>query len=110
MKSENKRMTYMCSYNKEEWSCEIKDVNYTKQITGFTVSGRGSSYRVYLVELGRKRWLDIPVLGLSSELSGLDDVFWNSEKLASSLNSIIDGLTIAKGLKMIQEIILFKEE
>ena len=58
-------------------------------------------YRVYLIEFGKTRWLDIPEMGISSELSCLDDIFWNSEKLAEHTSSIIDGLTIANGLKII---------
>ena len=40
-------------------------------------------------------------MGISSELSYLDDTFWNSEQIGHQLNSIIDGLTIANGLKLI---------
>ena len=52
-------------------------------------------------EFGKTRWLDIPEMGISSELSCPDDIFWNSEKLAEHTSSIIDGLTIANGLKII---------
>ena len=86
MKSDKKELIYECSYKNMRWKCRIKDIEQTKQITGFTVSGKGSLYRVYLIEFGKTRWLDI---------------FWNSEKLAEHTSSIIDGLTIANGLKII---------
>ena len=44
-------------------------------------------------------------MGISSELSHPDDIFWNSEKLAEHTNSIIDGLTTANGLKMINKLL-----
>ena len=101
MKSDKKELIYECSYKNMRWKCRIKDIEQTKQITGFTVSGKGSLYRVYLIEFGKTRWLDSPGRGISSELSCPDDIFWNSEKLAEHTSSIIDGLTIANGLKII---------
>ena len=108
MKLDKKELIYECSYKNMRWGCRIKDIEHTKQITGFTVSGKGSLYHVYLIEFNQTRWLDIPEIGISSELSHPDDIFWNSEKLAEHTNSIIDGLTIANGLKMINK--LLKEE
>ena len=64
-------------------------------------NGRESRYQVYLVKLNGKQWIGIPEMGISSELSYLDDTFWNSEQIGHQLNSIIDGLTIANGLKLI---------
>ena len=46
------------------WDCRIKDIEHTKQITGFTVSGKGSLYHVYLIEFNQTRWLDIPEIGM----------------------------------------------
>ena len=105
MKLDKKELIYECRYKNMRWDCRIKDIEHTKQITGFTVSGKGSLYRVYLIEFNQTRWLDIPEIGISSELSHPDDIFWNSEKLAEHTNSIIDGLTIANGLKMINKLL-----
>lgn len=92
---------YLCHYKNKYWHCKIENIERSEQITGFTVSGRGSSYHVYLIEFQKRRWLDIPVMGISSKLSDPDDIFWNSEKLTEKLNSIIDGITIANGIKML---------
>src|SRR5699024_6172775 len=105
MKLDKKELIYECSYKNMRWGCRIKDIEHTKQITGFTVSGKGSLYHVYLIEFNQTRWLDIPEIGISSELSHPDDIFWNSEKLAEHTNSIIYVLTIANGLKMINKLL-----
>ena len=97
----DKKITYICNYKNTSWQCVLKDISIDDRITGFTVSARGSRYRVYVINFDMKRWLDIPGIGVSSELSSLDDIFWNSEKIACYMNSIIDGLTIAKGLSII---------
>ena len=55
MKSDKKELIYECSYKNMRWKCRIKDIEQTKQITGFTVSGKGSLYRVYLIEFGKTR-------------------------------------------------------
>ena len=88
MKLDKKELIYECSYKNMRWDCRIKDIEHTKQITGFTVSGKGSLYHVYLIEFNQTRWLDIPEIGISSDT-----------------NSIIDGLTIANGLKMINKLL-----
>lgn len=79
MKSDKEEPAYECSCKNMRWNCKIKDIEHTKQITGFTVSGKGS---ICLIEFSKTRWLDIPETGISSELSCLDDIFWNSEKPA----------------------------
>ena len=42
MKLDKKELIYECSYKNMRWDCRIKDIEHTKQITGFTVSGKGS--------------------------------------------------------------------
>ena len=76
-------IVYECTYENRSWECIL------------------SRYQVYLVKLNGKQWIGIPEMGISSELSYLDDTFWNSEQIGHQLNSIIDGLTIANGLKLI---------
>ena len=70
MKSDKKELIYECSYKNMRWKCRIKDIEQTKQITGFTVSGKGSLYRVYLIEFGKTRWLDIPEMGIWQKCLG----------------------------------------
>ena len=38
MKLDKKELIYECRYKNMRWNCMIKDIEHTKQITGFTVS------------------------------------------------------------------------
>lgn len=42
MKLDKKELIYECRYKNMRWNCMIKDIEHTNQITGFTVSGKGS--------------------------------------------------------------------
>lgn len=64
----DKKITYICNYKNTSWQCVLKDISIDDRITGFTVSARGSRYRVYVINFDMKRWLDIPGIGVSSEL------------------------------------------
>ena len=64
---------------------------------------RKSRYDIYLIQLGQERWIGIPEINVSSPLSTLDDIFWNSERIGNIMHSIIDGVMIAEGLKLIYE-------
>lgn len=55
MKLDKKELIYECRYKNMRWNCMIKDIEHTNQITGFTVSGKGSLYRVYLIEFSKTR-------------------------------------------------------
>lgn len=94
-------IVYECTYGNRSWECILSHIIKGKEVVGFTVTGRESRYQVYLVKLNGKQWIGIPEMGISSELSYLDDTFWNSEQIGHQLNSIIDGLTIANGVKLI---------
>lgn len=97
------QINYKSTYNEEIWTCTIKDVVYNTYMMAFTLTARESRYRCYLVSNEEKNWIAIPEMEISSELSYLDDVFWNSEQLGRILNSIIDGTSIAMGLKEIKK-------
>lgn len=99
MKLDNSRWEYFAQYKETRWCCKIKNIEKSENIISFTVEGRGSSYRVFLIKFKETMWMDIPVMNISSELSSLDDIFWNSDKIGELLNSIIDGITIAKGIE-----------
>lgn len=99
MKLDNSRWEYFAEYEDTRWCCKIKNIEKIENIISFAVEGRGSSYRIFLIKFKELIWLDIPVMNISSELSRLDDIFWNSDKIGELLNSIIDGITIATGIE-----------
>lgn len=103
MKSDSRIIIYNCRYKNQVWRCEIKDIKKSDKITAFSIRGRSSYYKIYLVDSGEERWIGIPEINKSSPLSSLEDTFWNSEKIGDIMNSIIDGITIAEGLKIINK-------
>ena len=102
MKSD-KTIRYNCRYKKQVWKCEIRNIKKINEITSFSISGRKRRYDIYLIQLGQERWIGIPEINVSSPLSTLDDIFWNSERIGNIMHSIIDGVMIAEGLKLIYE-------
>ena len=100
MKSD-KTVRYSCRHKKQVWECMIKDIAKNHEITSFTICGRSSEYRVHLIQLNSSSWIDIPEISVSSQLSSLQDVFWNSEEIGYAMNSIADGIMIAEALKII---------
>lgn len=97
----NKELEYNCQYKGQNWQCKAKNIVTEGNILRCIVSGRGSQYEVYLVRFEGRYWLGIPSIGRSSELSRLDDIIWNSERITEMTKSIIDGLTLAYGIKTI---------
>lgn len=100
----DKTIRYSCNYKKQTWECKMKNISKNHEITSFTICGRSSEYKVHLIQLNKRSWIDIPEIGISSQLSSLQDVFWNSEKIGYVMNSIIDGIMIAEALKIISEL------
>lgn len=103
MKSDSRIIIYNCRYKNQIWRCEIKDIKKSDEITAFSIRGRSSYYKIYLVDSGKERWIGIPDINIASPLSSLEDTYWNSEKIGDIMNSIIDGITIAEGLKIINK-------
>ena len=95
------KILYTAEYKKEKWICEINTIKQKNNIITYTVNGRGSKYEIYLMNFENKMWIDIPIMKISSELSTLDDTFWNSEQIGIALKSYIDGITIANSLKIV---------
>lgn len=93
-------------------------LNYLKDVRGIGLfTGRSGTGKSFIMKKfsetlnpGLYKVIYMPMSTLSTiefyrELSHPDDIFWNSEKLAEHTNSIIDGLTIANGLKMINKLL-----
>lgn len=58
---------------------------------------------MYIGKADELLWVCFPHQNLSSTLSSPDDVFWNTEKLAEVFDSIIDGVTVAQGIKLLNK-------
>lgn len=99
----NMPIKYSCNYKNQEWAGTIKEIRNYGSYAGCVISGRGSSINAYIGKADEILWICFPNHNLSSTLSKPDDIFWNSEKLGEMFNSIIDGITIAQGIKQLND-------
>lgn len=94
-------MNYECSYRNQKWTGTVKKINDYGSYTGCVIEGRGSSIEMYIGKADERLWACFIHQNLSTSLSSPDDVFWNTEMLTDVFNSIIDGITVAQGIKLL---------
>lgn len=84
------------------WKGRVKNLIREGSILEADVEGKGSAMHVIIGTYQYGRYLCIPGWGIGSELSGLDDSFWNREQLERHL-STADAITLTEALRTISQ-------
>lgn len=101
-------MRIYCSYDspsskrKETWECHINYVQNFGSCCEIQLSSLSSIF-LTVCKSSRGYLACMPDFGAGCYLASFDDVFWNTEKLSITLNSMVDGITIANALKHLSE-------
>ena len=96
---------YHCSTDEsktESWQGEIHLLKNSDPYE-MTITARHSSFHVICGSYDYGNFLCIPSLGIGSELAGLNDTFWNLERLTVNHPNFseVDAISIIYGLKAI---------
>lgn len=94
-------MKYMCKKQTgktvSEWSGEIRLIAINDGTYEVEITGRGTYFHVIAGRHQYGTFLCIPNHDVGCELSGYEDIFWNSERLSKQLKKV-DALTVSYGL------------
>lgn len=89
--------TLVCGKHREEWKGEMRLVKSAGSFCEAEITGRGTYFHVIVGQHLYGHYICIPNRDVGSELSGLGDLFWNTERL-SGLMGKADAVTVANGL------------
>lgn len=99
-------MEYNCTLTRGKrtyrWVSTIRVMKSNDPSYEVEITGRGSYFHAIIGSRAYGNYICIPNYSVGSELSYLDDVFWNRERL-SGLMSPVDAATIANGLSHLKE-------
>lgn len=100
-------MQYVCTLKNKgrtiHWISSISLFRHDGDVYEAEISGRDSCFRVIVGIYANGFYICIPCMGLGSELSVPEDVFWNYERLSRSLGRV-DAKTVSEGLKYLRKI------
>lgn len=100
-------MQYACALERNgkrvSWTSSISLFRHEADVYEAEISGRDSCFRVIVGIYVNGFYICIPGMGIGSELSVPEDVFWNYERLSRSLGSV-DATTVSEGLKYLRRI------
>lgn len=100
-------MQYVCTLKSNgkniHWSSSISLFRHEADVYEAEISGRDSCFHVIVGIYVNGFYICIPSMGIGSELSVPEDVFWNYERLSGSLGSV-DATTVSEGLKYLRRI------
>lgn len=105
-------MPFRCYYQwdedeRDDWDGFIKEIVHIDGIWEICITGRGSSIRLMLGKSSFGIFACILDLDAGCYLSSLDDLYSNSDKLIRAMENIVDGTTVACGLKALDGILEF---
>lgn len=95
----NPAAKYACD---QIWKGRVKNLTRKGNILEADVEGKGSAMHVIIGTCQYGGYLCIPSWGIGSELAGLEDCFWNRERLERYL-STADAITITEALRAISK-------
>ena len=88
------------------WKATLKVLQRRGLFIEVRMEGRGSSIHAIVGPQINGSFICIPNYNVGSELAGLDDIFWNKERL-TPLIGVVDATTVAQGLS---QLAFFTEE
>jgi|LSQX01.1.fsa_nt_gb hypothetical protein len=101
-------MRIYCSYDspsskrKEVWECRLDYLKNYGSTCEIQLSSLSSIF-LSISKSSRGYLACMPDFGAGCYLASFDDVFWNTEKLSVTLDSMADGITIANALKHLSD-------
>lgn len=84
------------------WEGRVLKVIKNKDTLEADIEGKGSAMHVIVGKYQNGQYLCMPGWGVGSELTSLDDSFWNQEQLERYLSKA-DAITITEALKTISQ-------
>lgn len=91
----------------DDWEGYIKEVVNINGIWELCITGRGSSIRLMIGKSSLGLFACIPDFDAGCYLCSLDDLYSNSDRLIRAMESIVDGTTVACGLKILNKVLVF---
>lgn len=82
---------------RRSWNASLEVIGRTGPFFEIRMKGRGSSIHAIVGPQINGSFICIPNYNTGSELAGMEDTFWNTERLAP-LIGITDAVTVAQGL------------
>ena len=89
--------TFLCKHEKNTWGGYISAFKNYGTHCEFKIQSR-SGIMVIFGRTSQGYFACMPDFGVGCHLSELNDVFWNTERLAAVLG-IVDGVTVAQALQ-----------
>jgi hypothetical protein len=89
------------------WDASLEVISRKGPFFELRMVGRGSSIHAIVGPQVNGSFICIPNYDAGSELAGLEDTFWNTERLAP-LIGVVDAVTVAQGLRQLS--LKLKEE
>lgn len=100
-------MEYQCTLirgrHKERWQGEIRLISHFGTYYEVEITGRGTYFHVIAGRHHYGNFICIPNHDVGSELSGYQDLFWNTERLSGLLKKV-DAVTVAYGLCHLEDL------
>ena len=100
-------MNYRCTLDTPDgsisWNGSVRIISHAPVFMEAEISGKGSSFHVITGSSSNGFFLCVPNWRIGCELSHLDDVFWNTERLSPFLNPV-DLTTLTQGLSILPDV------
>lgn len=100
-------MEYQCiltrGKQREKWTGQIRLIRHFNFCYEAEITGRGTYFHIIAGRHRYGNYICIPNHDVGSELSGYNDLFWNTEKLSGLLKKV-DAVTVATGLCYLEEL------
>jgi len=90
-----------------QWTGSIKRISQNRNLIEMEIDSRGSYFHILVGKHRYGNFICIPNWGIGTELSRLNDRFWNLERLANLYPQVhhVDLISVVDGLKELSNIL-----